>query len=73
MAELFAIWKVKDAVDAASELCGGSKFGTSYYWSSSQFDTIDTFAWVLGFNDGSKDVNDKYSDSYSVCAVRAFN
>ena len=37
VAELFDIWKVKATVDAASSLCGGSQFGTSLYWSSSQY------------------------------------
>ena len=41
VAELFDIWKVKATVDAASSLCGGSQFGTSWYWSSSQYASND--------------------------------
>ena len=41
VAELFDIWKVKATVDAASSLCGGSQFGDSYYWSSSQYASYD--------------------------------
>ena len=41
VAELFDIWKVKATVDAASSLCGGSQFGDSYYWSSSQYAFCD--------------------------------
>ena len=42
VAELFDIWKVKATVDAASSLCGGSQFGDSYYWSSSQYASFDS-------------------------------
>lgn len=42
VAELFDIWKVKATVDAASSLCGGSQFSTSWYWSSSQYASYDS-------------------------------
>ena len=71
VAELFDIWKVKTTVDAASSLCGGSQFGNSFYWSSSQFASIDDTAYVLNFNGG--DGFYKYLDYVYVCAVRAFN
>ena len=47
VAELFDIWKVKATVDAASSLCGGSQFGTSLYWSSSQYASYDIFAYSI--------------------------
>ena len=73
VAELFDIWKVKATVDAASSLCGGSQFGDSYYWSSSQYASYDIYACILLFFDGAWSANDKYDSLYSVCAVRAFN
>ena len=73
VAELFDIWKVKATVDAASSLCGGSQFGESYYWSSSQFASDDSNAYELDFSDGGWDYNAKDSSYCYVCAVRAFN
>lgn len=73
VAELFDIWKVKATVDAASSLCGGSQFGNSYYWSSSQIAFSDSFAYPLKFNDGSWNYGFKDTSNLSVCAVRAFN
>ena len=75
VAELFDIWKVKATVDAASSLCGGSQFGNSYYWSSSQYASFGTLAYVLDFASGGWTYNDniKNSDYNYVCAVRAFN
>ena len=72
VAELFDIWKVKATVDAASSLCGGSQFGNSYYWSSSQYASNGGVAYKLGFNDGDWATNAKGTNGY-VCAVRAFN
>lgn len=77
---VFAIWKVKATVDGASALCGGSQFGTSLYWSSSQsasngMTPIEYNAWLLNFGNGDW-VNDmKRSErlgTNSVCAIRAF-
>ena len=72
LAELFAIWKVKATVDSASELCGGSQFGTSIYRSSSQYTIYAQYAYNLRFNYGDWG-NDGKGSNYSVCAVRAFN
>lgn len=73
VAELFDIWKVKATVDAASSLCGGSQFGTRWYWSSSQYASLDHIACTLGFPNGAWDYYAKnYAINY-VCAVRAFN
>ncbi len=72
VAELFDIWKVKATVDGASGLCGGSQFGTSYYWSSSQYTSSGNNAFRLDFYDGDWSYYAKgYNDC--VCAVRAFN
>lgn len=76
VAELFDIWKVKATVDAASSLCGGSQFGDSYYWSSSQYASDDDSAYFLSFYDGDWDIFKYYIKYISygyVCAVRAFN
>ena len=71
VAELFDIWKVKATVDAASSLCGGSQFGNSFYWSSSQYASYD-FAYGLFFDAGAWSYSYKYLTNV-VCAVRAFN
>lgn len=73
IAELFAIWKVKATVDAASALCGGSQFGDNYYWSSSQFASDDKSAYVLNFGLGDCNYGGKVFTNGSVCAIRAFN
>lgn len=74
VAELFDIWKVKATVDAASSLCGGSQFGNSYYWSSSQYASDDDVASRLSFGYGGwNNVGLKFNSGSSVCAVRAFN
>ena len=73
VAELFDIWKVKATVDAASSLCGGSQFGTSWYWSSSQYASYGLYAYELNFGDGDWNYYYKNDDTIYVCAVRAFN
>lgn len=73
IAELFAIWKVKDTVDAVSELCGGSQFGNSYYWSSSKYASLGGDAYFLGFCDGNWLIYNDCGNFCYVCAVRAFN
>ena len=71
VAELFDIWKVKETVDAASSLCGGSQFG-SYYWSSSQYASNDKGAYKVSFSNGTCSDHPKVYCIY-VCAIRAFN
>ena len=73
VAELFDIWKVKATVDAASSLCGGSQFGNSIYWSSTQIDWSGCAAYPLRFNDGGWNYGFKDASNVPVCAVRAFN
>lgn len=73
VAELFDIWKVKATVDAASSLCGGSQFGNSFYWSSSQYASDGEDAYGLFFDDRSWGSSTKYVYYDYVCAVRAFN
>ena len=76
LAELYAIYNVKTTVDAASSLCGGSQFGSNFYWSSSQYASHDKAACFLTFYSGVWNYESKDSDfNYCiyVCAVRAFN
>ena len=73
IAELFQIWKSKETVDAASQLCGGSQFDTSVYWSSSQSASSDDNAYPLDFGYGYWDSSYKANHVKYVCAVRAFN
>lgn len=75
--ELFYIWKNQTIVDAASSLCGGSQFGTSYYdyyWSSSS--GIDgeyyDYAWFVRFSDGFCQCIIR-DNNLSVCCIRAFD
>ena len=86
IAELFQIYangkgenKVFD-IDAASEALGGDKFGTLFYWSSSQylfgsstpsFARVNYAAYGLRFDSGNFGPNNKEIYSY-MCAVRAF-
>ena len=77
-AELFQIYACRaDAengfdIDAASALCGGSSFGSSTYWQSSQFYSGPNYVNILKFNNGDWFVYGKH-DECSVCAVRAFD
>lgn len=73
LAELYAIYNVKTTVNAASYLCGGSQFGSSSYWSSSQYASGITTACRLNFNNGDWTNDTKDSTNLYVCAVRAFN
>ena len=72
LAELHAIYVEKTTVDAASDLCGGSQFGSGFYWSSSQY-ASDDYAYVLYFSIGAWSDFYKFDGYYYVCAVRAFN
>ena len=59
-------------IDAASTLCNGDQFGTSWYWSSSQYASDDSSACDLYFDNG--DWGSNYKNNYDyVCAIRAFN
>lgn len=93
MAELFQIYTCRaDAangfdVDAASEVCGGDKFATNAYWSSSQTAAIDDFdtsasglAGVFSFStenwwdvEKNKVKVDSTDDYFYVCCIREFN
>ena len=72
LAELKTIYGNKTIVDASLLLVGGSQFGTSWYWSCCQSSADDGLAYVLGFNIGDTNNDDKYGPNY-VCSVRAFN
>ena len=71
IAELFQIWKSKDTLDAAIDLCGGDQFGTSYYWSSSQDASTNNKAYWLSFGNAFWN-NDNKDNNEHVCAVREF-
>ena len=72
IAELFDIWKVKATVEAASNLCDGSQFGTNWYWSSSQSVPYDKGACLLHFDNGDW-LETQDIVCFDVCAIRAFN
>ena len=72
VAELYTIYQNKTAVNESLSKAGGSTFGTSYYWSCCQDPSDNMCARSLYFNDGTKPIDSKASDT-SVCSVRAFN
>ena len=59
-------------IDAASEALGGNSFGTSNYWSSSQYTSLVDNAIKLSFSDGSWVFNNKDKENYGACAIREF-
>ena len=73
VAELYTIYQNKTAVNESLSKAGGSTFGTyCCYWSCCQDPSHDYGARILDFNDGTKPIDSKASDT-SVCSVRAFN
>lgn len=78
IAELFQIYACRaDStngfdIDAASNALGGNTFGTSIYWSSSQYASIDYDAFSFNFSNGHWDYGYKTIGTYLVCAIRAF-
>ena len=74
VAELYTIYQNKDVVDGSLSKVGGSQFGTSYYWSCCQYLSDYDSARVLDFYNSYMVIyNDKYTNCYDVCSVRAFN
>ena len=73
VAELYTIYQNKTTVDASLSKAGGSTFGESSYWSCCQSPFGSNTARILGLDYGDRSFVTKYSDDYSVCAVRAFN
>ena len=81
IAELFQIYKCSADttngfdIDAASEALGGDKFGTSWYWSSSQSTSVNICACYLEFENGKLVDNfwEKGNEDGFVCAIREFN
>lgn len=73
VAELDTIYQNKTAVNASLLKAGGSKFGTSYYWSCCQYPSGSDNARVLIFSYGSMYNGDKATSNDYVCSVRAFN
>ncbi|MDD5930053.1 MAG: InlB B-repeat-containing protein [Spirochaetales bacterium] len=59
-------------IDAASEALGGNAFGTSSYWSSSQYASDESNAYALNFRIRNLDVYLKRATAVYVCCIRAF-
>jgi uncharacterized repeat protein (TIGR02543 family) len=75
-AELQKIYDILSTVNKELAACGGTEFNSSgVYWSSTQYASDDTKAYVLVFNNGGWGNNYKYNGTvYNyVCAVREFN
>ena len=69
MGELNAIYGNKDVLNITLGKIGGTKFGTSFYWSSTEYYTSN--AWTLEFYHGSVDLSLKDFNNY-VRPVLAF-
>ena len=74
LAELFQIYACRKNtfdIDVASQALGGDKFGTNYYWSSSQ-DSAENY-WIpeLNFGSGGWGRTNK-NEKVQVCAIREF-
>ena len=66
--ELKEVYNKKSTIDTTLSSIGGTRFGTGYYWSSTE-DNVNG-ALCVNFTSGSTSSDNKYS-SYSVRAVRA--
>lgn len=87
IAEIWQVYNLKDTIDSASELCGGSKFVMSghdndeyylrpyYYWTSTQGRQYRAnsayYAEIFSFYHGAYDTYSKVMDCY-VLAIREF-
>jgi len=60
-------------IDAASALCGGDKFGSDSFWSSSQRKGKSEFAYGVNFSTESVIGDPKENDGKLACAIREFN
>ena len=72
IAELFQVWKQITTLNAVGTLCGTDTYGADYYWSSSQYASQVSRAYVLGFYWGNQNVNYDKSERRLVCIVREF-
>ena len=76
--ELCALWKARNDVNNSIQKTGGTQTSANSYFSSSQKENGNTFAWgiifesVGSFSAGTIGGINKH-DTNSVCAVRAFN
>ena len=66
--ELRAIYQNKDVLDTALEKIDGTRLGTSYYWSSSEYSNF--YAWNLRFTVGGGGVYYDYYKDYGELSVR---
>ena len=73
VAELSMLYRVKATVNSALEAAGGTKIADIGCWSSSQYASLNNYAWVVWFDDGTLDYHPKGGYRGLVCAVRAFS
>ena len=71
VAELSALYRVKDTVDTSLAAAGGTEIAKEIYWSSSQAADNRSYAWKVWFSDGTPESADIYTKG-SVCCIRAF-
>ena len=65
------MYRMKATVNAALEKAGGTIIAEKSYWSSSQYDSNYTSAWIVWFDDGYL-TYDANKNANSVCAIREF-
>ena len=70
MGELDAIYGNKDVLNIALGKIGGTKLGTDWYWSSSEYPGYG--AWYLRFSDGGVGHSNQNYDSYYVRPVMQY-
>ena len=70
MGELYAIYGNRGVLNVALGKIAATRFGASYYWSSSEYSS--TGAWWLSFTSGSVGKTSKDNDRYYVRPVLAF-
>ena len=80
LAELCGVYKNRTAIDASLAKIHGLENGSgyadeklvnSYYWSSSQYSTYGSYAWVVDFSDGYV-LNGVKSSNCRVCCLAGF-
>ena len=73
IAELYQIYNLRANIDAAVALCGlTNTFSNGLFWSSSQYASLDDFAYRFTFDYYGSFYDDSKEGDFTVCAVRAF-
>lgn len=71
LGELNEAYANKSKIDSLMTKIGGVKLQSSYYWSSTQYNSYTS--WILGWNNGNADYYSKYATTYYVRAFSALS